>query len=225
MVKEEKALSGRSGNVVRQQLHYSEHSKAAVLKLLGLVLSLSLTLKRVLERSKEVLAPSELVRSSSGLDLPADELPVADGDDDLQPAEGRDGADGGDSVRDRLYTSKLDAQPHTTLETILTEGGAIQVDGSGEAKVLLEDVSDHGKHRNTAVLHLDLTAALELGSVTVSGETQRVPEPHWRKGSELVLEAHLEGGSPRGHTGRGEGGGAEEGGEDGDGLEHGGGRI
>ena len=87
MVKEEKALSSRSGDVVRQQLHYSEHSKTAVLKLLGLVLSLGLALERVLKRSEEVLAPSELVRSSSRLNLPTDELPVANGDDNLQPAE------------------------------------------------------------------------------------------------------------------------------------------
>ena len=102
-----------------------------------------------------------------------------------------------------------------------TKGSAIEVDRSRETKVLLEDISHNSKHGNTAVLHLNLTAALELGSVAISGETQRIPEPNRRKGPKLVLEAHLEGGSPRGHAGRGEGGGADERGEDGDELEHG----
>ena len=103
VVEEEEALAGRSGDVVRQQLHYSEHGKTAVLQLLRLVLSLGLALERVLQSTKEVLAPSELVRSSTGLNLPADELPVADRDDDLQPAEGRNSANGSNTVGDGFY--------------------------------------------------------------------------------------------------------------------------
>ena len=106
------------------------------------------------------------------------------------------------------------------FEISLTEGGTIEVNSPREAKVLLEDVADDGKHGNTAVLHLHLSAAIELLSVAIRRESQRIPEANWRKSSKLILKAHLERSGSGGHTGRREGGDAEEGGEDGDELEH-----
>lgn len=136
MVEDKEALAGRLGDVVGEELEDGEHGKAAVLELLGadgLDVILGLHLLDV-----GVAAELEVADGAAGVPavLPADELPVADGGNDLEPAEAGDSANGANTVGDA------------------GEGGAIKIDGAREAGVLSDDVADHSKHSNTAVLEL-----------------------------------------------------------------------
>ena len=132
------------------QLHDTKHGKAAILDLLGLVLDFS----RPLDLGPEGLWPPSEVASGGPLSLlPSDQLPVADGDDNLQPAEWWDSADGFDAVGDHI------------------EGGTIKIDGSGKARHGLDDISSDGKHGDAAVLDLNGTAAVEHVDVAIGGET------------------------------------------------------
>mmetsp|Transcript_13525 Transcript_13525/g.44165 ORF Transcript_13525/g.44165 Transcript_13525/m.44165 type:complete len:274 (-) Transcript_13525:63-884(-) len=140
--------------VVAQQLEEGNHGEAAVLELAQLaalkLLGLELRLARV-----EV----------------AEEAPVIDGadqEDDLGPAEGRDGIDGGDTVRD---VGELDARGNL----------------AGEAVELRDDVADDGELGNAPVLELG-GAVLRKGIlVNVAGEVEGVEEAGGLDHAELVL--------------------------------------
>ena len=152
MVEDEKALAGRLGDVVGEELEDGEHGKAAVLELLG---ADGLDVLRGLDLlDVSVAAEAEVadLAASGSLVLPADELPVADGGDDLEPAEGGDSTNGADAVGDG------------------GEGGAIKVDGAGKADALLDKVADNSKHGNTAVLELSSAVVVKGGLVDVGGE-------------------------------------------------------
>ena len=102
-----------------------------------------------------------------------------------------------------------------------TESGAVEVDVAGKAEVLLSNVSENSELGNAAVLHLNLSAAVKFGLVTIRSESQRIPVSNRRKSTKLALEAHLQSRVSGAHAScRGEGSYAEEGGEDGKGLEH-----
>ena len=103
-----------------------------------------------------------------------------------------------------------------------TESGAVEVDVAGKAEVLLSNVSENSELGNAAVLHLNLSAAVKFGLVTIRSESQRIPVSNRRKSTKLALEAHLQSRASGAHaSGRGEGSHAEEGSEDGKGTEHG----
>ena len=175
--------------VVTKQLEDGDHGKAAVLELLHLQLS------ELLRGLALALSVSEDQNS-----------PVVHGPDEeehLEPAEGRDGFDGGDSVRDG---GKGEARSNLARESVH----------------LRHDVSDDGELSDTAVLELSGSVLVELLLVDVLGESQGVEEADRGKDTRSILEAHLEGSGPAGaQASRGEGGDADEGGEDGNGLEHG----
>ena len=101
MVEDKETLAGRSGHIVGEECHYSEHGKTAVLELFGLVFSLRGAHQRVLQLAEESLSPAKLIGSSALRGFPADELPVADRDDNLQPSERRNSTDGSNSIRNR----------------------------------------------------------------------------------------------------------------------------
>ena len=54
--------------------------------------------------------------------------------------------------------------------------------------VLLDEVSEDGKHGDTSVLKLDVTKTVELGLVNIGDQTKRVVETERGLGTELVLE-------------------------------------
>ena len=82
---------------------------------------------------------------------------VADQERHLEPAQGGDGLDGGDTVGDRL------------------EGDA-RGDVAAELGDLRDDVTDDGKHAHAAVLELGGAVESELLLVNVLGQAQRVEE-------------------------------------------------
>ena len=135
---------------------------------------------------------------SSGDVLHDEELKGSDEGNNLGNSGSRDGVEGGETVRDVLEA----------------EAGVVDVTRETDS-VLLDEVSNDGKHGDTSVLDLDVTETVELLLVSISNHAERVEEAKRRLGSELVLEG-LQGGGLGGLLGRGEGGGGgEEGGEDG----------
>ncbi|CAM9685819.1 unnamed protein product, partial [Heterosigma akashiwo] len=71
-------------------------------------------------------------------------------------------------------------------------------------------VAKDGKHRDAAMLDLDVTKSIKSLLVGIVQQTKRIPETKRGLHTELVLEAHLQGGGGLGHThlvGGDEGGG------------------
>ena len=131
------AASDEVLGVVTEELEGGKHGKAAILEFLGLVFDFSLGVLR--ERlAKRVGAESEISRGIralvQSLVFPANKLPVSDGGDDLEPALGRNGADGSDTVGDGV------------------EGGAVEVDGAWQSVVLLDEVPKNSQLSDAAVL-------------------------------------------------------------------------
>lgn len=149
MVEDEQSLTGGSGDVMGEDLHDTKHGKTTVLDLLGFVLNGLLAFKLL---SKGLAAPAEITDSWAWSLLPADELPEANGENNLKPSETGDCADGSNTVGDR------------------GKSGAIKVDISRKATHCLDKVTSHGKHRNTTVLELYCSTAIEDLLVTVGRE-------------------------------------------------------
>jgi len=129
-----------------------------------------------------------------------EEAPVVDGTDEedhLHPAKGGDGLDGGNTVGDG------------------GEGDA-RGDLSGELEHFGDDVSEDGKLGYASVLELSSAVIGEGLRIDVGGEAKGVEEANGGDGTELALEAHLEGRAGASHAGGGEGRSrGEEGGEEG----------
>ena len=179
--------------VVTKQLEDGDHGKAAVLDLLHLLIS-ELLRGLVSAGSKRELSNARLKEAVV--------VDSANEENHLEPTEGRDGLDGSDSVRDG---GEGEARSYVTRES----------ENFGN------NVSDDGELSDTAVLDLGSPVLIKLLLVDVLGEAERIKEAEWGQGTWSIFEAHLQGSGPRGHTGGGEGSGADEGGEDGDELEHG----
>ena len=81
-----------------------------------------------------------------------------------------------------------------------------------------DEVSDVGKHGNTAVLDLDVTEAVEVLLVTVSDEAKGIVKAKRLLDTELVLEGIKGSGRLASLSGGKGGGGAGEGSDDGGGL-------
>ena len=77
-----------------------------------------------------------------------------------------------------------------------------------------------GKHRDAAVLGLDVSEAIESLLVSVLEEAERIPETKRSLGAKGVLEGHLHDGGASHGGGRREGGSADDGGNDGNSAEH-----
>jgi hypothetical protein len=91
------------------------------------------------------------------------------------------------------------------------------VDGSRKTDAsFLDKVSNNGEHRDTSVLDLDGTEAVELLLVTIGDEAKGIEESKGSLSTNLVFESHVGGNrSTGGVLGRGEGGGTgDEGGDD-----------
>ena len=81
-------------------------------------------------------------------------------------------------------------------------------------------MSEDGKHRDAAVLGLDVSEAIESLLVGVLEEAKRIPEAKRSLGAQGVLEGHLHGcGACHGGS-RCEGGSADDGGNDSNSAEH-----
>lgn len=143
--------------VVAKELKGGDHGKAAVVQLL--VLSLS-----------EFLSGLALALSVSE-DEEAVVVDSADEEEHLEPAESRDGLDGGNTVGDG---GEGDA------------GGDI----SGELEHLRHNVANDGELGNAAVLELGSAVLLE---VIGSGKAKGIPEAKGTSGAGLGLEGHLQG--------------------------------
>ena len=180
--------------VVAEKLEDSDHGKTSILNLLQLLLS-ELLRSLALAGGDGDFALTQLKSS-----------PIVDGankEDDLEPAKGRDGLDGGDTIGDR---GEGEARGDVTRKT----------------DYLRHNISDNSKLRNTAVLDLSSSVLVKLGLVDVISQTKRIKVSKRRKRAKLALEAHLQSRASGAHaSGRGEGSHAEEGGEDGKGTEHG----
>ena len=175
--------------IMAEKLKDGDHRKATVLELLHLELS-------------ELLSGLALALGvSKDKDSPV--VNGADEEEHLQPAEGGDSLNGGDTIGDG------------------GEGEA-RSDIARESVHLRHDVSNDSKLGNTAVLEFSGSILVELSLIDVLGESQRVEKADRGKDTRLRLESHLEGGGSAGaQASRGEGSDADEGGENSDGLEHG----
>lgn len=141
------------------------------------------------------------VELSSGGAVEAVVLNASNKSDDLDPSEEGDSVDGGDTVGD------------------IVGAEAIRGEVVSESVSLGGDVSEDGKHANTAVLELSKTVLVELLLADTVREAGRVPESGRGEGSDLVLE-RLDRGGGASDLGRGEGRSrASEGSEDGN-LHH-----
>ena len=169
--------------VVSQELEGCNHGKAAVVELLGGEL-LELLSGLLLSSTVTELEGSPVVNST-------------DQEDHLQPAKGRNGLDGSNTVRDG------------------GEGDA-RGDVSRELEDLRDDVADDSKLGNTAVLKLSSSVLLE---VLLSGKVKRIPVAKRFDNSSLTIE-HLEGRAGSRAASRGEGRGADEGSNKGKSTEH-----
>ncbi len=116
--------------------------------------------------------------------LPHLELPVSDGDEQLEQAEGRNGGKTGETVGDAI------------------EGGAIQINGAGQVDSSGGgNVSHDGKHGNTSVLDLSETQLVKALLISVLKEAKRIPEAKRRLSTHLSLEGHLQGRRGAAHAG------------------------
>ena len=81
-------------------------------------------------------------------------------------------------------------------------------------------VAKDGKHRDAAVLGLDVSEAIESLLVGVLEEAQWIPEAKRSLCAQSVLEGHLHCGGARNGGGRCECRGTDDGGDDGNESEH-----
>ena len=68
------------------------------------------------------------------------------------------------------------------------EGSAVEVNSAGQAVRLLHEVADHGEHGDAAVLELRGAAAVKDFNIAIGSQAERVPEPDWGQGANLVLK-------------------------------------
>jgi len=173
--------------VVTKQFKNGKHGKTSMLKLLGLEILLGSS--NVLLSEFEVSKDAVVVYGSNE-------------EDDLGPAERRNGLQGGNTVGD-------------------IGGGELSGDevvvGTGD---LGDDVSDDGELGNASVLELGGTVLVEGRLVDVLGEAAGVPVSNGIKDSELVLVGVDSGGDASLLDG-GEGGGGTDEGSEGKGGLHG----
>ena len=146
MVEGEESLSRGLCDVVGEQLHDGEHAQTAVLKLLRLQLGQLVPCE--VNSFQNTSAVAEVTRLLALLWLEDGVLEETHEQEDLQPAEERNNADGGDSVGDIGEFKSL-------------TGGKV----SGDSGVLLDEVSDDGGLSHSSVLDLDRSPAGELGLV------------------------------------------------------------
>jgi hypothetical protein len=180
--------------VVAEELEGGEHGKAAVVELL---VGLGESLLGGLEGSETSLV-GQSTSLASGVKGVVD---VADEEDHLHPAEGRDGLDGGNAVGD---------------------GGERNArgDDAGESEELGNDVAEDSELANTAVLELSGSVESEGLSIDISGKREGIEVADGISDASLGLVAHLQGGGASHTRNGGEGGGADEGSEDSESTEH-----
>lgn len=132
MVEGEEILASRSRHIVSKEFHDGKHGKSTVLNLLGALVHQFVTLRGTTRVEAEV---SDEIRSLLVLRIrPSYKLPVSDGTNDLDPAQGRDSTNGTNAVGNRV------------------KGGSIKIDGARETSHSLDQVASHGKHGHTSVL-------------------------------------------------------------------------
>ena len=121
-------------------------------------------------------------------------LEESDEGDQLSNSSGRDGIDGGESVRDGC------------------KAGAMVVNVSWESDSGFgNEVADNGKHGDTSVLELDVSETVELRLVTIGNEAERIEETKRGLGSKFTIK-RVNGSDLGGSLGwRKGGGGCEEG--------------
>ena len=138
--------------VVAEELEGGKHGQAAVVDLLGGGVGIRLT---------EPGIAGEGAGGAVGGQL---EVNIADEGDDLCPAQGRDGLNGGNAVGDGL------------------EGDA-RGDLAGETEDLRGDVAQDGQLAHTAVLQLSRPVEGEGVGIHVSGEGQGIEVTHGLHGT------------------------------------------
>ena len=160
----------------------------------------------VVELDGELLVEGLLVPARC-CDLGLLDLILAGSVSTLDEGNGEEGAEDG-----------LDGEVSEGLEASANLGEVVAGgEGLGEAVASGgHEVAEDGKLGDAAVLGLHKAEAVEALLVSVGKETKGIPEAEGGLGTDLALEAHLEGRAGASHAGGGEGrGGGEEGGEEG----------
>jgi len=171
----------------------THHGGTALVELDGTLLQLGLFVEAVPAEVNGVIA--EVTHEFSSSDVLHDtELEEANESNYLSNSGARDGVESGESIGDVF---ELEARV---------------VDVSRETDSGFRDkVSNNGKHRDTAVLDLDVSEAVKLLLVTISDKAKGIEEAKRRLGTEFVLEGHIGGNRGTGRLlGRGKGGGTSE---------------
>lgn len=183
----------------------SHHGGTAVVKLDGALGKLGLFIKVIpSEVNVAVTEVSNVLVSGSGNITHEGDLQNTNGGNHLDKSGGGDGVgseEGGNTVGEGV------------------EGVSSVVDGSWKMDSGAgHNLAQEGKLRDTSVLDLDVSEAVEalLGDVTRE-QAEGIEEPKWRLGTKLILEGGQRGGG-LGDGGRREGGGGGDGGGEDDRL-------